>query len=521
MIARRRRSILYAATLLALSAAILPLICVSLLSRERAHKAERAHLAQYAGWTLERATLTLSNAQATLKQLEQEGWVGCSPAHIARMRQLAFDNRFIDQVGYFNDGKLACTSWGTVSHSVPEQAPEHPLPGGFALQLQVNPLVSQGHPVIGLVLGDHRVLINPQRLVDVLRDGEMALGVATADGRPIAISGHVDNSLISAMAHHTGSGMDDRNMFVSTSGAGLMAFAVSDREEFERRLRREWLLLVPTGLIVSAILIGTIAWVSRQRLSPENELDFAIRHRKLIAHYQPLIELQSGRCIGAEALVRWRRPGPDRMPPDLLIPLAERTGLIEAITDLMIECVAEDLARMLGAGLDVHVAINISANDMESGRFLPNLHAALQRWGIPASHIWLEATERGFIKPELACATIERARAAGHAVSIDDFGTGYSSLSLLEALPVDTIKIDKSFVDTIGRSAATSVVTPHLIDMAHSLNLTIVAEGVESPSQEAYLRSAGVEFAQGWLYSPALSAEKFIEYCHQLNDGPN
>jgi sensor c-di-GMP phosphodiesterase-like protein len=517
MIARRRRTIFGVATLLALSAALLPLIFIAKLSRDRAIGAERVHLAEYADWTLERATITLNHAKDTLRQIERQRWDGCSHAHIARMRQLAVDNRYIEEVGYFTGGRLACTSWGPVTEMVPQKAPQYLLPDGFGMQLGVTPLISRAGPMVVLALGDHNVLIKPERLVDVLRDTEMSLGVATTDGRAVAVSGAAAPRLIATIVRETGSGMDDRHLFAATRGSGLVAFAIADRAAVQSRLDREWSLLVPIGLIASVILMGAIALVSRQRLSPQKELEFAIRRRKLIAHYQPLIELESSRCIGAEALIRWRKPAADRMPPDLLIPLAERTGLIDAITDLIIECVAEDLARMIGAGLDIHVAINISASDMESGRFLPVLSAALQGRNIPARHIWLEATERGFINTEGACATIERARAAGHAVSIDDFGTGYSGLSLLETLPVDTIKIDKSFVDTIGRGAATSVVTPHVIEMAHGLHLTIVAEGVELPVQEAYLRAAGVEFAQGWLYSPALSPDEFIDYCRRRN----
>ena len=519
MIARRRRTIFGVATLLGLIAAILPLIFIAKLSRDRAVGAERVHLAEYAEWTLERVTITLSHAKDTLRQIERQRWDGCSPAHIAHMRQLAVDNRYIEEVGYFASGRLACTSWGPVAEMVPQKASQYLLPDGFGMQLRVTPLVSGAGPMVVLVLGNHNVLIKPERLVVVLRDSEVSLGVATTDGRPVAVSGAANARLVAAIVRQTGSGMDDRHLFASTRGSGLVAFAIADRAAVQSRLNREWSLLVPIGLVVSVVLIGAIALVSRQRLSPQKELEFAIRRRKLIAHYQPLIELRSGRCIGAEALIRWRKPDADRMPPDLLIPLAERTGLIDAITDLIIDCVTEDLSRMIGAGLDIHVAINISASDMESGRFLTVLSAALERRDIPARHIWLEATERGFINTEAACATIERAHAAGHAVSIDDFGTGYSGLSLLETLLVDTIKIDKSFVDTIGRGAATSVVTPHVIEMAHGLHLTIVAEGVELPVQEAYLRAAGVEFAQGWLYSPALPAEEFIEYCQRRNTG--
>ncbi|MBW7934599.1 MAG: EAL domain-containing protein, partial [Gemmatimonadaceae bacterium] len=206
------------------------------------------------------------------------------------------------------------------------------------------------------------------------------------------------------------------------------------------------------------------------------------------------------------------------VPTETFIAFAEGHGLISELTDRMIACVADDLARLSLEG-SIHIAINIPAGDMETGRFLPVLEAALARRGVDPSQVWLEATERGFMNADAARRTIERARAAGHMVAIDDFGTGYSSLSMLETLPLDALKIDKSFIDAIGRDAATSVVTPHIIEMAHGLGFAIVAEGIETPAQEAYIRAAGVQFAQGWLYSKALPADAFADYYRRRKTG--
>ena len=161
-----------------------------------------------------------------------------------------------------------------------------------------------------------------------------------------------------------------------------------------------------------------------------------------------------------------------------------------------------------------------SRDGLQSGRFLAVLAKTLADANVASEQIWLEATERGFMNAAAARATIERARAAGHVIAIDDFGTGYSSLSLLETLPLDTLKIDKSFIRAIGKQAATSLVIPHIIEMGHSLNFKIVAEGVETEAQQVYLRDAGVEFAQGWLYSKALPADDFLAF-HNLTNRPS
>lgn len=191
--------------------------------------------------------------------------------------------------------------------------------------------------------------------------------------------------------------------------------------------------------------------------------------------------------------------------------------MISDLTDRIIEQVVADLAAILAAEPELHVAINISADDMHSGRFLPVLAAALNAAGVRPQQVWLEATERGFLHVETARATIEKARAAGHLIAIDDFGTGYSSLSLLEQLPLDALKIDRTFIAAIGKDAAKTIVTPHIIEIARSLGFGAIAEGVETAEQEAYVRAAGVRLAQGYRYAPALPADAFIAFFRNRN----
>jgi sensor c-di-GMP phosphodiesterase-like protein len=366
--------------------------------------------------------------------------------------------------------------------------------------------------MMSLTLGNHNVLIRQERAVDVLTDTRMVIGVATAGGKVISVSGKADPKLIRLLTSRATTGMDGQHLYSSAAGNGLIAFAITERSAIQDRLDHELWLLVPLGLAGSAILISLIIWVSRQRLSLQGELQIAVKNREFVSYYQPIIELASGRCVGAEALVRWKRPGGAIVSPNLFIPLAEQVGLISDITDQLIQRVVADLAVMLALEPSVHIAINIAPTDIDSGRFLPVLRNELEKSGICAAQIWLEATERGFVNPDAARKTISEARAAGHKVAIDDFGTGYSSLSMLETLPLDALKIDKSFVDAIGKQAASSVITPHIIEMAHGLRLSIVAEGVESLEQEAYLRDAGVQFVQGYYYSKPLTAKEFIAF---------
>jgi sensor c-di-GMP phosphodiesterase-like protein len=271
-------------------------------------------------------------------------------------------------------------------------------------------------------------------------------------------------------------------------------------------------MMIPRGILIAALVIAVVVWFLRRRLSPRGELANAVRRREFVVHYQPLIELKTGLCIGAEALVRWQRPGGTMVRPDLFIPLAEASGLILPITDQVVEAVVADLGDLLRATRGLHVAVNLSARDIKTGRILPIIHAALAGTGIEKHQIWLEATERGFMDIDAARETLEQARGHGHAISIDDFGTGYSSLSHLQGLPLDALKIDKSFIDTICTDSATSSVTPHIIAMAKSLKLKIVAEGIETQMQADYLLAREVEYGQGWLFAKAMPAAEFIAF---------
>lgn len=513
----RRQAILMAAVCLAILSGVLPMIVIQQLQQNRALKAEQAHLDEYARWTLRRVERTLADAKEALTQAAAENAPVCSAEHVAQLRDIAMNSNSVSDLGYFRNGQLVCTTVGPTVGHVPRQHGIVDLGEGYTLSLPVQPSQFRGKPMIVLHHGDYNALIKPDRLVDVLTDTHMTLGVATPQGLVLALSGKLEPAMVRDIVEHGGAGAEGQHIFSSTGAHGLVAFAITDHANARADLDVDLGDILPISLAVSAFLVGLVIWVSRQRLAPEKELEIAIRKREFAAHYQPIIELASGRCIAAEALIRWRGPDGSWRLPELFIPMAEKAGLMPQLTALMIERVADEMDHLLRGDRDLHISINIPPKDMESGSFLPLLTDATMKARIAPSQIWLEITERGFMNADAATRAIEAARLAGFVVTIDDFGTGYSSLSLLEKLPLDALKIDKSFVDAIGRDAATSVVTPHIIAMARGLKLRMIAEGVETGEQEAYLRDAGVELAQGWLYSKALPPDAFAEFYRQRN----
>lgn len=188
------------------------------------------------------------------------------------------------------------------------------------------------------------------------------------------------------------------------------------------------------------------------------------------------------------------------MQPDFFIPLAEANGIIGLITQQVFDLVARDAGTFLSRHPDFHIAVNLSAADMHSPTLRGQLDRLVERTGASSRSIIVEITERSLLNADLARDVTHDIRALGYDIAIDDFGTGYSSLSYLATLEVDYLKIDKIFIDAIGTEAPTSYVVQHIIEMAKSLKLRMIAEGVETEAQADFLRQRGVEFAQGWLF---------------------
>ncbi|CAI8776410.1 Cyclic-guanylate-specific phosphodiesterase [Pseudomonas sp. IT-P44] len=272
-----------------------------------------------------------------------------------------------------------------------------------------------------------------------------------------------------------------------------------------------WWWLVPASLALG-ILVGFMVFLLvRQRQSLDAELTGAIRRGELQVLYQPIFDLDSRNCVGAEALLRWRRPDGTLTSPDLFIPMAENTGQIRQMTDFVLQRLLEQLGQLLRANPQLYISVNLAACDVMVPRIGQVMARLLTLHRVAAKQIAFEVTERGLIDVVVARENLQALRDVGHQVLIDDFGTGYCSLAYLQTLPVDCLKIDKAFIDALGHDAASSGVAPHIIHMAQSLHLKVIAEGIEHEAQAAFLSSEGVKFGQGWLFAHALSAVQFIE----------
>jgi sensor c-di-GMP phosphodiesterase-like protein len=508
----KRSHIIIVAVVLASLGAALPMAAMLYVSWHLAVKSEQDRLALFAGRAIIRANRSLAEVRTVLRAMADSTLTPCSTAHIQQMRRLAIGSRSVEEIGYFSGGLLKCTTWGPTDSAIAQIPGDYTTSDGIDVTIRMEPLVTRAKSLMALHRGAYNVLIDPVRLVDIIADPSIRLAIATDKGALIGELNDPDRALLNSLLAQPRNGIDQRHLFAVAHGDGWMAIATEPRGDMLTSFRREQMLLLPIGAFTAAIIVALVVWLSRKRLSPLGELAIAVEKREFIVHYQPIVELKTGICVGAEALVRWQRPDGVLVRPDFFIPLAEESGLILPITDQVIDAIIRDLAAMLVADRTLHIAVNLCAGDITTGRVLSVIQNAVAPTGIRAEQIWLEATERGFVDIDAARATIAEARRLGHSVAIDDFGTGYSSLQYLQGLPLDALKIDKSFIDTIGLNAATSSVTAHIIDMAKEMNLFLVAEGVESAMQLDYLLAHDVDFGQGWLFSRPLPARDFVAF---------
>lgn len=498
----------------AVLAAILPMALMTWLSWRQATYRAQDELQETAARALQRADRSYNQALTVLQALQHSEVTPCSPAHIRMMQAKVVTTSSVDQIGYFRDRRMVCNSWGQADAPITLGTPDHTTADGAALQLDVQPRAAYGRRMLSLQLGDYDALMDPGHFIDLIGAPDIRVAVATPDGRLIAQQALPDQTLLQSLLREPRSGMDAHTVYASARSDEWLAIVARPRTDLTSIFRKQFWTFFPFSALLALGCAAGALWLSRRRLSMHGELALAIRRNQLHVVYQPIIELETGICVGAEALVRWRRADGSEVRPDLFIPLAEESGLVEAITDKVIERVIADMRDLLVDDRSAHIAINLAPEDMITGRALKVIAEKLAGTGIANQQIWLEATERGFMDIERARAVIAAARHSGHAVAIDDFGVGYSNLQYLQQLPLDALKIDKSFIDAIGTESATSPVTGHIIDMAKTMGLFVVAEGVETETQLAYLHSRQVEFGQGWLFSKALGREDFINF-HQ------
>jgi len=252
---------------------------------------------------------------------------------------------------------------------------------------------------------------------------------------------------------------------------------------------------------------------ANEHLVMESLLRRALERHELLLYYQPQLSFVTGKIIGVEALLRWRHPELGLVPPARFIPLAEETGLIVSIGEWVTRSACAQVKAWQNAGLPaIRLSVNLSAQQLVRSTLETDVKHALQDVGLLPEYLELEITESMSMKdPERTVASLIKLKAMGVSIAIDDFGTGYSNLAYLKRFPVDRLKLDRSFVLDITRDSGGAELASAIIDLAHNLRLSVIAEGVEELGQMAQLAAYGCDEMQGYYFSPPVPAEAFAQ----------
>ncbi|MDR8367874.1 MULTISPECIES: EAL domain-containing protein [Pseudomonas] len=450
----------------------------------------------------------------SLDDLEAQPLRGCDDDMIATLQQVSFNYRFVYEAAYMDTSRI-CSNRPRQEGVSLIRPPDIKGPT-YSYWLNTTTEPDENRAALMLGRGNFRVATSRGHLTDMvdLSPGSSLLVVLDHGTRAIPVLGVAQawppaepwppkspNALQvthTRLIYRMPTNTPEYQLVLITPRTGMHVPAV-------------WWWLLPASLALSACVGILVFLLVRQRQSLDAELQGAMRRGELQVLYQPIFDLDSRNCVGAEALLRWRRPDGTLTSPDLFIPMAENTGQIRQMTDFVLQRLLEQLGQLLRSNPQLYISVNLAACDVMVPRIGQVMARLLSVHRVAARQIAFEVTERGLVDVVVARENLQALRDVGHQVLIDDFGTGYCSLAYLQTLPVDCLKIDKAFIDALGHDAASSGVAPHIIRMAQALQLKVIAEGIEHEAQAVFLSSEGVKFGQGWLFAHALSAVQFIE----------
>jgi diguanylate cyclase (GGDEF)-like protein len=357
-----------------------------------------------------------------------------------------------------------------------------------------------GHPV-----GDELLRCVAERIGEVLRESD-TIGRLGGDEFVVLVEGGADQiaeRILEVL----------REPFDLGTGAPIsittsIGIATGDREAAKDLLRDADIALYEAkgaGRNRYAEFRHEMHIAAHDRLALENDLRGAIARHELFLVYQPILNLDSGRIVAVETLLRWQHATRGLVPPSEFIALAEDSGLIVQIGAWVLETACEQAAQWAASGIPVPISVNVSARQLDDPGLLRTVDHALLRSGLDGSQLVLEITETALMRdPEDAADTLRALKTYGIMIAIDDFGTGYSSLAYLQQLPVDALKIDRTFIAASARSRDSDPLIQTLVQLGRSLGLRTVAEGIEDEAQLAHLRELGCDNGQGYLFAPPL-----------------
>jgi diguanylate cyclase (GGDEF)-like protein len=359
---------------------------------------------------------------------------------------------------------------------------------------------SVGDALLVSVAGRLRHSVRPQDIVARLGGDEFAVMLPDVEEPIVELRG-VASRILHAFEAPVNAG--DELVFVHLSVGIADSRRTRDADELIREADLAMYQAKTSGKGRFAFFDPPMAAAMLRRHDLKEELSKAVEREEIVVEYQPIVDLRTGRISAAEALVRWEHPVRGRVPPSEFIPLAEETGLIRGIGRHVLERACHQSRRWSAADLSdgpLRVHVNLSATELRDPDLIASIRGVLRAAGVAPEALALEITESELLGDATTSGErFQELRSLGIRIALDDFGTGYSSLSYLHALPLDTLKIAKPFVDRLASDGADTGFIGVIVDLARRLGLDVIAEGIETPAQLAALRDLGVELGQGYL----------------------
>lgn len=442
----------------------------------------------------------------------------CLPKHIQKMQEFNVTGFFLQAVAHIQNSRVVCSSISELFDGIALGKPFRVEPDGTRLWTNIKIADWQNHHLVILERAGWAVMFVPAHALQALGDSDISVGIFGIQAHKLYTSqGYIDPAWLQRYQGGQALTFIDKErhqlVYMASNKLNLTGVvAAMPLKEMNDDIMTFIQVLIPLAMVVGLGLAGLFTYMQRTRYSTKSAILRALANNEFYLEYQPIMQLPLNTCVGAEALIRWRTPANTVISPDTFIPAAEAAGVICQITQRVFEMVAKDMRSAFIMYPDFHVGINISSHDIRSGQLPALIQQLKTTTGAHGKQILIEVTERGFLDDEEALTTIRKIRECGVRVAIDDFGTGYSSLSYLTKFQLDYLKIDKTFVDSVGTDAVTSHVAFHIIEMAKTLKLDMVAEGVETQAQADILQSRGVNHVQGWLFSKSLKRKEFYTY---------
>ena len=497
-----------------------PIALAAFVAGQEATKGEFDRALGYAQDVLHRSEMTSAQIRDGINRVAALGITkGCTARRIAEMRNIDLSSSYIQAVGLVENDQLVCSSLGLAGPLTSLGPVDILHPTGVLLRTDVQFPFAAGSSFLVVEANGYAAVIHKDLPIDTALDQpDVSLATySSVTDQILTQRGMIQPEWIAqSKALGTERFISDSHLVVVLASDTYLigAIAAVPVAQLHARIRYVALIALPLGLLAGGLFAIALWRVAVQQRSMPNLIRSGLRRNEFHLDYQPIVDLETEQWVGAEALLRWTR-GRELVRPDLFIPAAEEAGLIRQISRRVVGLAGLDAAGLFNEFPRFHLGINLSAADLADGETLRLIDQLSEATGGRSGNILVEATERGFNDPAIAGPIIRKLRMSGVLVAVDDFGTGYSNLATLQALELDYLKIDKSFIDTLGTGAATSSVVEHIIDMAKSLNLKMIAEGVETREQARLLRELGVQYAQGWLFGRPLPYRLFIEKLRQ------